>query len=164
MDHGSHRKRGKWLLCCLAVGTSSFLAGSKTSSATKEKVHSEVDPLADTQPTPVVRAEPAKAKEIIAARTPRQVEDSEFKVIVSKNVGKVGLRFRIAPEDGKVIMVLKAGAELTVIEPLDEALAKIGSKNQWLHVKNRRALQVILQPGMWNQVNFQNKKLILMNH
>ena len=112
---------------------------AKQASATKVPVLSEVDPLADTQPTPVVKEESSPEEgPASSASSVDQVEKPEFTVIISKNVGKVGLRLRAAPEDGKVLMVMKAGVELTVIEPLEAARSKIGTKKQWLHVKNNK--------------------------
>src|SRR3990172_311438 len=96
-----------------------------------------VDPLAETQPTPVYRVEPTAEQELTVIVEPAiQPKEPEYTVIVSKNVGKMGLRLRTTPVNGSVIMVLKAETELTVLEPWETAHTKIGVKNEWLHVKN----------------------------
>jgi hypothetical protein len=57
-------------------------------------------------------------------------------VKVSEAVGTSGLRLRQSPsKGGALIMVLKAGTRLTVIEPAKKAKAKIGQANQWIYVR-----------------------------
>jgi hypothetical protein len=36
---------------------------------------------------------------------------------------------------GALVMTLKAGARLTVLEPVDKAKAKVGKANQWIYVR-----------------------------
>jgi hypothetical protein len=118
----------------------------------------EVDPFADTRPTPVVKVEPAPDQELTdKVETTSQPKEPDFTVIVSKNVGKVGLRLRTTPVDGNVILVMKAETELTVLEPWETAHFKIGVKNEWLHVKNEEetsgfAAAWYLEPGKQPEV------------
>jgi hypothetical protein len=57
-------------------------------------------------------------------------------VVVSDAVGTSGLRLRKSPsKGGALIAILKAGARLTVLEPMPKAKAKVGKANQWLHVR-----------------------------
>jgi hypothetical protein len=51
-------------------------------------------------------------------------------------VGSAGLRLRQAPsKGGALVLVLKAGARLTVTEPAAKARAKIARVNQWIAVR-----------------------------
>lgn len=62
-------------------------------------------------------------------------QEEELIVTVSAAVGTSGLRLRRAPSlGGALVMILKAGTKLTVLEPAATAKAKIGKANQWLHV------------------------------
>ena len=56
--------------------------------------------------------------------------------MVSEAVGTSGLRLRKTPSKGvTLIMVLKAGTKLTVVEPANKAKAKVGRINQWIYVR-----------------------------
>jgi hypothetical protein len=60
-------------------------------------------------------------------------------VLVSQNIGSVGLRLRDQPaSNSNTLAILSAGAELTILEPADQALLKIGQVNQWLNVRDER--------------------------
>ncbi len=62
-------------------------------------------------------------------------QEEQLIVSVSGAVGTSGLRLRKAPSlGGALVMVLKAGTKLTVLEPAAAARAKVGKPNQWLHV------------------------------
>jgi hypothetical protein len=62
--------------------------------------------------------------------------DEKLIVLVSSAVGTSGLRLRKTPsKGGTLIMILKAGTRLTVLESTKKAKAKIGKANQWLHVR-----------------------------
>ena len=57
-------------------------------------------------------------------------------VVVSSAVGTSGLRLRkTASKGGALLVILKAGTRLTVLEPTKKAKAKIGKPNQWLYVR-----------------------------
>jgi len=46
------------------------------------------------------------------------------------------LRLRKTPsKSGALMMMLKAGTKLTVVEPAKKAKTKIGKANQWLYVR-----------------------------
>jgi hypothetical protein len=62
-------------------------------------------------------------------------------VAVLPSVGSSGLRLRKQPSMGaSLVAVEKAGAALTVIEPVDKATAKIGVAGQWISVRDPNGL------------------------
>lgn len=70
------------------------------------------------------------------ATSPEPPKEDKLVVVVSRSVGSSGLRLRkTASKSGALIMVLKAGTRLTVIEPTKKARAKIGRVNQWIYVR-----------------------------
>jgi hypothetical protein len=57
-------------------------------------------------------------------------------------VGPGGLRLRAFPsEGGSLVGIEQAGTLLTVIEPSDSALAKVGAANQWINVRDPNGLR-----------------------
>jgi hypothetical protein len=61
---------------------------------------------------------------------------------VSDAVGTSGLRLRVFPsEGGSLVGIEQAGTLLTVIEPSDSALAKVGAANQWINVRDPNGLR-----------------------
>lgn len=67
---------------------------------------------------------------------PEPPKEDKLVVVVSSSVGSSGLRLRkTASKSGLLMMVLKAGTKLTVIEPAGKAKAKIGKANQWIYVR-----------------------------
>jgi hypothetical protein len=63
-------------------------------------------------------------------------EPKKFQVQVKRSIGALGLTVRDAPSPGgSRIHVEKAGARLTVIEPADTGLPKIGIAGEWLAIK-----------------------------
>jgi hypothetical protein len=68
--------------------------------------------------------------------SPEPPKEDKLVVVVSSSVGPSGLRLRkTASKSGTLIMVLKAGIRLTVVEPAGKAKAKIGKANQWIYVR-----------------------------
>ena len=68
--------------------------------------------------------------------TPPASGPQRMQVQVVSTVGMAGLAVRQQPSPGATMVnVEKAGARLTVVEPLDGARAKIGKTGQWLAVK-----------------------------
>jgi len=69
-------------------------------------------------------------------------EPQRLRVAVSRQVGRAGLVVRSQPSPGaSPVHIEKAGAQLTVLEPISTAIPKIGVAGQWLAVKatnNRR--------------------------
>ena len=81
----------------------------------------------ETPVTPAPPLEPPKEEE---------KKDDRLVVVVSSAVGTSGLRLRkTASKGGALITVLKAGTQLTVLEPAQRARRKVGRVNQWLHVR-----------------------------
>ncbi len=59
-------------------------------------------------------------------------------VFVLQSIGAVGLRLRDQPDtNANTLAILAAGQALTVLEPVSQALLKIGQVNQWLNVDDR---------------------------
>jgi len=81
-------------------------------------------------PPPVVET-PA-----LAPSTPSTPEPEKLKIKVISSVGKRGLRMRKYPSlGGALVVTLKAGTKLTVVEPAERAKAKIGVANKWIYVR-----------------------------
>jgi hypothetical protein len=80
---------------------------------------------------------PATPSESPAVPTsPEPPKEDKLVVVVSSSVGSSGLRLRkTASKSGTLIMVLKAGTRLTVVEPAGKAKAKVGKANQWIYVR-----------------------------
>ena len=63
-------------------------------------------------------------------------QNDRLTVIVSSAVGASGLRLRKSPsKGGALITILKAGTQLSVLDPTKKAKARIGKANQWLRVR-----------------------------
>jgi hypothetical protein len=108
-----------------APGPVSEAPASTPSTPTSEPTPSTPSTTPTTPPatTPEKPAEPPKEKEKLI-------------VVVSNAVGSNGLRLRQTPsKGGTLVMVLKAGTRLTVVEPINKAKAKVGKINQWIYVR-----------------------------
>jgi len=92
-------------------------------------------PAPSTPPAPSIPPAPTTTP-------PPPGEPQRMQVLVLRSVGAAGLSVREQPSPGAAkVNNEKAGARLTVIEPADTALPKIGKAGQWLAVKatnNRR--------------------------
>jgi hypothetical protein len=87
-----------------------------------------------TTPTPAPAPTPSAPP--VPSTTPPASAPQRMQVVVIASVGAPGLAVRQQPSPGAAkINNEKAGARLTVIEPPDTALAKIGKVGQWLAVK-----------------------------
>jgi hypothetical protein len=88
-------------------------------------------PIGEAPASPVT---PSESPSVPAS--PEPPKEDKLVVVVSSSVGSSGLRLRkTASKSGALIMVLKAGTRLTVIEPAAKAKARIGKANQWIHVR-----------------------------
>jgi len=88
----------------------------------------------ETPSTPEVPSMPSTPS--TPSEPKEEKEDDPLVVVVSSAVGTSGLRLRKIPsKGGALITVLNAGARLTVLEPAKKVKAKIGTPNQWLHVR-----------------------------
>jgi SH3 domain-containing protein/peptidase C39-like protein len=105
-----------------APGPSSSSTPAPPSPATSAPATPAPTPTSSTPSTPAAPAPP--------------MEETKLIVKVVEAVGTSGLRLRQSPsKGGALIMVLKAGTRLTVIEPAKKAKAKIGQANQWIYVR-----------------------------
>ncbi len=89
-------------------------------------------PIPEPVPTPVPTPAPIPPA---PPATPPASEPKRMQVVVLSNVG-TGLSVREQPSIGAAkVNIEKAGARLTVVEPADGALPKIGKGGQWLAIK-----------------------------
>jgi hypothetical protein len=94
------------------------------SEASEASTSTPVTPPVTTSESPATSTRPEPPKE------------DKLAVVVSSFVGSSGLRLRkTASKSGDLVLVLKAGTRLTVIEPAGKAKAKIGKANQWIYVR-----------------------------
>ncbi len=106
-----------------------------------EKVPAETPPVV-TEPAPGPGSDapvpaPTPSTPASAPSTPTPSPQAEkLKLKVSSAVGSSGLRLRKSPSlGGALVMVIKARARLTALEPADKVRAKVGKPNQWIHVR-----------------------------
>jgi Bacterial SH3 domain len=109
------------------------------------------------QPIPVPMPQPATEPAPQPATSPllQPSDPIDLTVSVSQSVGISGLRMRKQPYPiSATVTVVPAGAELAVLEPLTQALPKIGQQNQWLNVRYKNsnsgfvaAWYIELKPG-----------------
>ena len=97
------------------------------------QVASAPAPVPAPTPAPVPAPVPSTPP---APPTPPASEPRRMQVAVLDSVGKWGLAVRLQPSLGSdKVNNEKAGARLTVVEPPEIALAKIGAAGQWLAIK-----------------------------
>lgn len=95
-------------------------------------------PQPNPQPEPSPQPQPSPPPE--PAPQPQPVEQSKIYVTVSRTLAPGGIRMRKIPSlAGALVSVEPAGASLRLLKP--EERAKIGKKNEWLHVRNRKNLE-----------------------
>lgn len=103
-----------------------------------EKVQGSATPPPVPEPAPNPGSEtPSPETPFPAPSTPTAPPEPEkFTLIVSEAVGTSGLRLRRSPSmGGALVMVLKAGTDLIVLEPAAKARSKVGKANKWIHVR-----------------------------
>jgi hypothetical protein len=116
-----------------------------------EKVTVETPPV-ETGPTTSAAPSGAETSSTEATTTVPTIPDSsgstsvpvpeKLQLRVSSSVGKSGLRMRKYPSmGGALVMTLKAGTKLTVIEPSDKARAKVGKPGKWVYVREPNGKQ-----------------------
>ena len=99
-------------------------------------------PVPAPHPLPAPELQPATepAPQVAASPWIQPSDPLEPTVFVSQSVGISGLRMRRQPYAiSGTVTVVPAGAELAVLEPLAQALPKIGQQNQWLNVRYRNS-------------------------
>lgn len=128
-------KAGQWVRVREPGGKEGFTAAwyLEKVAGTSPAPTPEPAPVSEDE-TPTSTPEPAPSPEEPSA--PRPAGKKRLTVIVSEAVGTSGLRLRKNPsKGGALIMVLKAGAELVVMEDAKKARAKLGKANKWLSVR-----------------------------
>ena len=117
-----------WYLERVAEGTSAPITEPAPNPTSEAPVATPATPTAPTSTSTTTPSEPPPP-----AQPPKE---DKLIVVISSAVGTSGLRLRKTPsKGGALIMVLKAGTRLTVIESAQKAKAKIGKINQWLYVR-----------------------------
>ena len=113
-------------------------AGGSTPSTTTTPTPSPVNEAptsTSTTPAPTPASTPSTPS-TTPSTTPAEPPKDRLTLIVSDAVGTSGLRLRKTPSmGGTSIMVLKAGTQLTVVEPVNKAKQKLGKPNQWIYVR-----------------------------
>ncbi|MBK9924688.1 MAG: SH3 domain-containing protein [Anaerolineales bacterium] len=113
-----------------------------------EKVSVETKPVETTpvsspsneapvsSPTPSTPVTPSPVPSTPVPSTPSPSAPKKLIVKVSSTVGSSGLRMRKYPSlGGALVMSIKAGTKLTVVEPEEKAKTKIGVANKWIYVR-----------------------------
>ncbi len=94
------------------------------------------EPPASTPGTTPASTPPSTPSTPTTSTPPAEPAKDRMTLVVSDAVGTSGLRLRKTPSmGGTLIMVLKAGTQLTVVEPVNKAKQKIGKPNQWIYVR-----------------------------
>ena len=102
--------------------------GSEALAPTPTPAPSTPAPSPTPPPTP-----PAPAP---STPVPTVPEPEKLILKVSSSVGRSGLRLRKYPSlGGSLVMTLKAGTKLTVLEPIDKAKSKFGKAGKWILVR-----------------------------
>ena len=138
-------QNGQWIYVQDPQGHQGFVAGwyveksaASTPAPTPQPAPAPTPPSSPTPPTPSPTPDTPPP-----ASVPQRLQ-----VVVLNSVGASGLRVRQQPSPGgTTVNVEKAGARLTVIEPADTAIPKIGVAGKWLAVKatNNRPGYVMAQ-------------------
>jgi hypothetical protein len=110
------------------------VAGTTPAPATEPTPSPASEPSSSTTPTTTPSSTPSTPP--TTPSTPAEPPKDKLTVVVSEAVGTSGLRLRKTPsKGGTLVMVLKAGTRLTVVEPANKAKAKVGNINQWIYVR-----------------------------
>jgi hypothetical protein len=128
-------KSGQWVRVREPGGKEGYAAAwyLEKMAGTSPSPTPEPAPMPEEE-TPPSTPEPAPSPEEPSAPAP--AGKKRLTVIVSEAVGTSGLRLRKSPsKGGALIMVVKAGAELVVMEDAKKAKAKLGKANKWLSVR-----------------------------
>jgi hypothetical protein len=119
-----------WYLEKVSEGTSPVVAESAPAASQATGTSSS------SISTPVTTPPVTPSESSAVPTSPELPKEDKLVVIVSNSVGSSGLRLRkTASKSGALIMVLKAGTRVTVIEPSAKAQTKIGKTNQWIYVR-----------------------------
>jgi hypothetical protein len=118
----------QWLQVSDPVGLNGYVAAWYV-----EKV-----PGTSSVPAPAPTPTPAPPPPTPPVATPAPVPapaPAGLTVTVLESIGAVGLRLRDQPDtNATTLTILAAGQALSVLEPADQVLPKIGQINQWLNV------------------------------
>lgn len=120
-----------WYLEKIAATTPASTPASTSSPANEAPASSPT-----TTPASTPASTPSTSSTPSTPTSPAQPQKDKLTLIVSDAVGTSGLRLRQTPSmGGTLVKVLMAGTQLTVMEPVAKARAKIGQANQWIYVR-----------------------------
>ncbi len=136
----------QWLYVADPSGNQGYIAAWYVQKVQSTAPTSTSTPALNPAPTPSTPSTPSTpAPSTPTPSTPSSAPASQpqrFMLQVIDAVGAGGLRLRAFPSiGGSLVGIEKAGAFLTVIEPSDSALAKIGDANQWINVRDPNGLR-----------------------
>lgn len=101
-----------------------------------------VEQAQPSTPEPVPAPTPPAPEPTPSGTPPPSSEPARLYVTVSSPIGQDGLRLRRVPSmGGTLVAVEKAGTTLTVMEPADHAMTKIGKTGQWVSVRDPNGLR-----------------------
>jgi len=96
-----------------------------------------VEKVPGTSSVPVPTPAPAPTPPAPTPPEPTPTTPAALTVLVMQSIGTVGLRLREQPDtNANTLAILAAGQALTVLEPAEQAIPKIGQVNQWLNVND----------------------------
>jgi len=110
--------------------------GGATPAPTTAPTPGPVNAAPTSTPTPPASTPSTTPGTPSVPSTPAAPPKDGMTLVVSDAVGTSGLRLRKTPSMGGIlVMVLKAGTQLTVVEPINKAKQKLGKPNQWIYVR-----------------------------
>jgi hypothetical protein len=125
----------KWIRARNSQGLEGYVAAWFVGKAPAPVPVSSTGPTTSPAPTPPAPSTPAPATPAQPVPPVKTVPEKLI-VVVNSGVGNSGLRLRKAPSmAGALVAVEKSGTKLTVLEPANSALAKVGTQ-QWLNVRD----------------------------
>ena len=131
-DENSARQKigviNQWLHVRDSQGVEGYVAAWYVDSVDGIAPDPTPDPVPEPNPEPEPNPDPTPDPE---------PDTATLTVYVDPSVGESGLRMRATPNiSGDFITTISAKAEVSVLENAEAALAKIGTFNEWIHVKD----------------------------
>jgi hypothetical protein len=122
---------GQWLYVSDPSGNQGYVAAWYVQQVQGSTPPPTSTPAPNPAPTPSTPPTPPPAS-----------QPQRFVLKVIDSVGTGGLRLRAYPSlGGALVGIEQAGTLLTVLEPSDSALAKVGIANQWINVRDANGLR-----------------------
>jgi len=141
----------QWLYVADPSGNQGYVAAWYVQQVQGSASGSIAAPASTSTPAPVPASTPSTPSPASTPSTPTPPASSSqapasqpqrLMLKVANAVGTGGLRLRAFPSlAGSLVGIEKAGAFLTVIEPPNSALVKVGVVNQWINVRDPNGLR-----------------------